>query len=228
MFSGMSQIQDDIPRIQRAFLSAIYHLAIVVIPASVLMIFLAEEITVLFLGDKYADAVPLVRILFVSVAFRSIIKIADSLVRAMDRVYTASAIKAVFLALVGFGTYYGLDFGLEGVAWSIVIAVTIQFYMIMSLSIRLSKLTWSKMTRKFVPGILIAFVVAIASSIALFVLPPDTSQLIQLGVSVVLVGIFIASVAWYAPFIFRQGKDNILAELADRLPFKSLKSRWKD
>lgn len=227
MFSGLSMLQDDRPRLQRAFLSAIYHIALLVMPGSVFMVFFADEITILFLGEQYHDAVPIVQVLFISVAFRSLIKVSDSIVRALDRVYTASAIKALFLVLVGGGTYLTLSFGLIGVAWALVSAVVIQFIFMMTLSLHLTQLTWKRLLKKTMPGILTAIIVVFASWIALFVNSfIHEMRLVKLCMALIINAGVVALATWYIPFIFRQGKDDILETLADKLPLRSLKRRW--
>jgi O-antigen/teichoic acid export membrane protein len=191
------------------------------------MVFWADEITVLFLGEKYADAVPIVQILFLSVAFRSVTKIGDSVVRALDRVYTASAIKALFLTLVGLGTYFGLSAGLKGVAWAIVIAVVIQFFLMMSFSMGLAGMGMRHLFKKLAPGCIGGLIVGLASLTAKGVLAPiEGLRLVRIMVALVLNGSLLFALAWFLPLFFRQGDDNILQTIANRLPLKALKRRW--
>lgn len=227
MFSGLSMLQDDAPRLRRAILSAVYHIGLLVIPGSVFMVMWADEITVLFLGEKYTDAVPLVQILFISVAFRSITKVGDSVVRALDRVYTASAIKALFFVLVGLGTYFGLTAGLKGVAWAIVAAVFVQFLMMMRLSMGLVGLNLKRMFRKLAPGVVGGCIVLIASLASYWLLQPlEGLRLVRLMVAVMVNGGVLFVLAWFLPLFFRQGDDNILQTIAARLPSKALRRRW--
>ncbi len=228
MFSGLSLLQDDLPRLQRAFLSAIYHIGLLVIPGSVFMIFFADEITVLFLGEKYTEAVPIVQILFVSVAFRSLIKVGDSVVRALDRVYTGSLVKAVFFVLVGVGAYFGLAAGLNGVAWALVAAVMVQFVLMMGLSLSLIHLKFRQLFKKLTPGVIAAVIVTGASFLAVQINQQlEDWRLARLIVALVINGGCLLAAAWFVPFIFRQGKDNILGTLADKLPVRFLRNRWR-
>lgn len=228
MFSGLSLLQDDRAKLQRAFLSAIYHIGLLVIPGSVFMVFFADEITVLFLGEKYMDAVPIVQILFISVAFRSLIKVGDSVVRALDRVYTGSIIKAIFFVLVGVGAYFGLKAGLKGVAWALVAAVVLQFFLMMGLSLSLTHLRFRHLIKKLVPGVIAAVIVTLASLLATQINHQlEEWRLARLLVALIINGGCILATAWFVPFIFRQGKDNILGTLADKLPVRFLRNRWK-
>jgi O-antigen/teichoic acid export membrane protein len=227
MFSGLSQLQDDVPRLQRAYLSALYHIGLLVIPGSVFMVFFAEEITILFLGENFYESIPIVKILFISVAFRSLIKISDSVVRALDKVYTASAIKAMFFVLVAIGTYFGWAYGLEGVAWSLVFAVAIQFFMMKSFSLKLVKLNWSRLIKKLIPGVITGIIAVFASWAAQTLNPFISDRLfIRLLVALSLNAIILFAVAWFVPFLFKQGKDNVLATLATKIPIAALRKRW--
>jgi len=227
MFSGLSMLQDDQKRLRRALLSAIYHIGLLVIPGSAFMVIWADEITVLFLSEKYVEAVPIVQILFVSVAFRSIIKVGDSVVRALDRVYTASLIKLLFLAMVGAGTYFGLTAGLEGVAWSIVVAVIVQFVFMMRLSLSLVGLSFARMIRKLIPAVIVAIVVVFASLIARWMLTGfEELRLLRIVSAVIINGGMLFVVAWFMPLFFRQGEDNVLQTIARKLPVEALRRRW--
>lgn len=118
LFSGMSAIQTDSRGLNRVVLRAITLVAWITLPGSVFLAMNAREVAVLFLGLEYADAEPVVRLLFLGVAFRSMIKIGDAAVRAVDQLNTAIIIKACFLALLGSGSWWSLQggHGVEGVA----------------------------------------------------------------------------------------------------------------
>jgi PST family polysaccharide transporter len=228
MFSGLSMLQDDAIRLKRAVLSAVYHIGLLVIPGAVFMVMWADEITILFLGETYQDAVPIVRILFISVAFRAVIKVGDSIVRALDRVYTASAIKAAFFVLVGLGSYVGLKYaGLHGVAWGLVMAVMVQFVMMMRLSMKLVGLNLWRMFKKLVPGCIGGLIVILGSLLAQYALSYlSPLRLIRIVVALLVNGGLLFMLAWFLPLFFRQGDDNILRTIAERLPAEALRRRW--
>lgn len=227
MFSGLSLLQDDQPKLQRAFYSAFYHIALLVVPGSVFMIFYAEEITVLFLGPKYADAVPVVEILFISVAFRSLIKVGDSVVRALDAVYLGSAIKALFFIMVGVGTYFGLDYGLEGVAWFLVLSTAIQFLLMTSLSLKLTNTSARTAAKKIVPSVILGICVCLLSfgstRLTQFLDSPLWLS-VTIGLAVNLIGLLLLALA--APWLLKQGKDNVLATIASKIPIRIFRNRW--
>jgi hypothetical protein len=129
--------------------------------------------------------------------------------------------------LVAIGTYFGWAYGLEGVAWSLVFAVAIQFFMMKSFSLKLVKLNWSRLIKKLIPGVITGIIAVFASWAAQTLNPFISDRLfIRLLVALSLNAIILFAVAWFVPFLFKQGKDNVLATLATKIPIAALRKRW--
>ena len=129
LFSGMSALQTELHALQRVVSRGIALISWLVIPGSLALAWFATEVAVLLLGADYADAGPIVRILFIGVAFRSLIKLADAVVRATDQLIPAIAIKVAYLSgliLTIYGTLRSGG-GLEGVAWAVTACTILQF-----------------------------------------------------------------------------------------------------
>jgi O-antigen/teichoic acid export membrane protein len=219
MFSGLSMIQDEKQKLQKAFFGGAYFISLLIIPACVFMVFFTEEIVLLFLGDQYVTAIPVVRILFIGVAIRSLIKLSDAVVRALKAVYRASLIKFLFLVLVCAGTYYGLSSGLTGVAWAIVGAISMQFIVMTWLSLRLIGADFKTMLGKMVPGLILGLIVLCASSLVTYLLDLiELNFLANLIIGIAFNGIAVVLIAIQAPWIFGKGSDNILKTLAAKYP----------
>lgn len=219
MFSGLSMIQDEKQKLQKAFFGGAYFIALLIIPACVFMVFFTEEIVLLFLGKQYLSAIPVVQILFIGVAIRSLIKLSDAVVRALKAVYRASLIKFLFLILVCAGTYFGLAGGLTGVAWAIVGAITVQFIVMTWLSLRLIDADFSTMLGKMVPGLILGLIVLFASLLAQWILGmTELNFVINLLIGIVFNALAILVIAVQSPWIFGKGSDNILKTLAGKYP----------
>jgi hypothetical protein len=95
----------------------------------VALVLQAKGVTWLFLGDRFADAAPVVHILFAAVAFRALTKLGDANLRAMDGLRAGILIKLLFLGSVTGGVYWALlhGHGTRGVAWAIVAASVLQW-----------------------------------------------------------------------------------------------------
>ena len=129
LFSGMSALQTEWQALLRVVSRGIALIAWLVIPGSLALAWFATEVAVLLLGAEYADAGPIVRILFIGVAFRSLIKLADAVVRATDQLIPAIAIKVAYLTglIVAISSVLRAGGGLEGVAWAVTACTVLQF-----------------------------------------------------------------------------------------------------
>ena len=129
LFSGMSALQTEWQALQRVVFRGIALIAWLVIPGSLALAWFATEVAVLLLGAEYADAGPIVRILFIGVAFRSLIKLADAVVRATDQLIPAIAIKVAYLTglIAAISSVLRTGGGLEGVAWAVTACTVLQF-----------------------------------------------------------------------------------------------------
>ena len=155
LFSGMAALQEERAALQRVLTRAAGLISWLIFPASVLLIVFATDIAVLFLGDQYVAAGPVVRILFIGVAFRSLIKLGDAVVRAVDALSAAIAIKLLFLICVSASTYFALtrNYGIEGVAWGVTASTVVQFAAMGALILRTMQWDFRRAVATMKPGL---------------------------------------------------------------------------
>jgi len=153
LFSGMSRMQDDRERLQKTVTLATSMLGIVLIPSSVFMLFFADELITLWLGIDYLETAAILKVLFLAVVFRSMSKLGDSLLRAKDAVFQGSLFKAVYVALMATGIWFGTSHGMKGAALGIVLATIVHYGMNMFMTTRLIELPWGSLIQAWMPGI---------------------------------------------------------------------------
>ena len=155
LFSGMSAIQSDKTALQAVLKRALGLIAWLTFPASLALVWFAGDVAALLLGEPYAEAEPVVRVLFIGIAFRSMIKLADALVRAVDALNTAIIIKFAFLLGVGISSWYALSrgWGIVGVAWSVTAWTLVQFICLSWWTIRSAQWNLADAARTTLPGI---------------------------------------------------------------------------
>ena len=129
LFSGLSSIQTDEDQMRQVTLRAMHLVALVTIPLASALVLQAEGVTWLFLGDPFAEAAPVVQILFAAVAFRALTKLGDANLRALDGLRAGIGIKLVFFVAVGASVFAALERGLDlqGAAWAVVAASCLQW-----------------------------------------------------------------------------------------------------
>lgn len=224
LFSGMSGVQDETERLRNIFYGGAYLVAVLVLPGSVILALFAPEIVQVLVGPNLLSAVPIARILTLAILFRSWIKICDAVVRAVDAIASAAFIKAGFCILIAGSAYLGLTLGLRALAAGIVLATLFQFLAMMTLTQRLIQFKWRVLFSLTLPGLRLGLVTLVASLPALQL--TEGHWAVRLGLGLTLSFLLTFALAWFRPATLRAGNQDLLAQLAQRLPFAPLKTRW--
>ena len=120
-FPVMAKIQHDVEKIKEIYLKTINYLSSINFPIAAVIFILAEEITQMFLGEKWLAAVPMIRILAVWSAIRSTGNPAGTLLMAFGKFRLAFYWNLGLFFYVPFGITIGSHFGVMGVSWSVLI-----------------------------------------------------------------------------------------------------------
>jgi O-antigen/teichoic acid export membrane protein len=186
LFAGLAQLQEEREELRRTVLRAHRLLALLVVPASVGLVFYAREVTLLFLGPQYEPAVGMARILFAGLAFRSLVKLGDAVVRATDHLMAAVWVKLGYLLLAAGTTAWAMasGAGTGGVAWAITGLSGLQFLALTGITGRLLGVKGGAWLRASRDGLMVGGCVAAGAGISMW-LPLDRLELpdvIALGV----------------------------------------------
>ena len=224
LFSSMSEVQENRERLRDIFLGGLYFTACLVFPGVVLLELYTEEFVLALLDEKLLPTVPIIRILYAAVFLRSWIKVCDATVRATDTIGAASIVKAVFCAGLAFSAYLGYQYGFKTLAWGVVVSTLLQALAMLTLTARKLNLRWSVMLSTAGPGLILGLVTLCAAGPATFL--HDIHWLSRLGLGVLTATAGVLAWAWFYPRSLQHGANNILAQIAVRMPVKALKKRW--
>lgn len=119
VFSAASRLQDDVERIGMGFRKAIRCGAIGVLPVGALISVSAPEFVPAFLGPRWADAVPMVRILAVAGMFFSLVGLVPPVYRGLGRVGIMPRFMAVRLLVSVPALYVASTHGALPVCWTV-------------------------------------------------------------------------------------------------------------
>jgi PST family polysaccharide transporter len=158
LFPAMAQVQSDTERLQLAFRRGIALIAIIILPLSAVLFFLAPEFIYVLLGPGWDAAVAPFQILALGMLFRTSYKMSDTLTRAIGAVYRRAWRQGIYAVLVVGGAYVGQFGGLPGVALGLFFAITINFIFMAQLSLQLAQLSWRDFWAAHVPALALAAV----------------------------------------------------------------------
>lgn len=145
LFPSMASVQHDRERLERAFMRAIAIVAMVTLPVSAMMIILAPELIYLLLGPKWAAMVPPFQFLAGTLLFRTSYKMSDSLARATGHVYRRAMRQWVYAGAVFLGALIGTRWGLVGVSVGVGLAITLNFFLMLQLSVATTGARWTQL-----------------------------------------------------------------------------------
>lgn len=163
LFPVMAKVQDDTKRLTTAYNRGISAIALIVLPASIHMIILAPEIIDFLLGSTWVEVVGPFQILAIGMFFRTSYKISDSLTRATGAVYKRAWRQGIYAFLVILGSFIGQNWGLNGVAFGVLVALFINYMLMAHLSLRIISLTWKTFFVTQLPALLLSIVMGIVS-----------------------------------------------------------------
>ena len=120
LFPAYSILQNEPQRLTEAFGRVIEVILISLLPLTVLIILLAEDFTLIFLGDKWLPMVPILKILSLLGFFRALTNVFSPIQLAVNRPEIQSRNKTIELFLFLLILYpFTIKWGLIGASWAV-------------------------------------------------------------------------------------------------------------
>ncbi len=141
LFPSFSKLQDDIPRLGRAYRHAVAATSLAYLPLSVALVVLAPELVAVLLGPNWTDVVLPFQILAAGLLFRGS-KVNLAVAHATGAVYSRAWREGIFGVLVVAGALIGLRWGVAGVAAGVLIALFVSYMLMTQLVLSLTAVSW--------------------------------------------------------------------------------------
>ena len=161
LFPAMAKVQGEPERLATAYRRGVALLGLLILPTSAATFMLAPELIHVFLGPAWRDAIVPFQILTVGMLFRTSYKMSDSLARATGAVYRRAWRQGVYAALVVGGAWIGQRWGITGVSYGVLGAITVNFFLMAELSLRLTAMTWKSLLEVHYPAISLTAIVCL-------------------------------------------------------------------
>ena len=189
LFPVMSKIQDDARRLASAYLQGVAFVALVMVPASAVLIVLAPELIRVLLGPQWSQATVPFQIFAVAIPLRASALMSDSICRATGFVYRRAWRQWVYALLVVLGAWIGQFWGIDRVAIGGLVALAVNFLLMAQLSLQAAGIPWGRFWEGQLPALLLAAVTAAVAEGAAAVLrsrglPPAAVLVVAAGAAV--------------------------------------------
>ena len=214
LFPAMAARQNQHDRFVEAFVNGSKKISFLCIPISCVLIFSSKEIINVLLGSQWADTVIPLQILTAGLIFRMGYKMGDCLSRATGNVYSRAKRQFVYAVCVILGCYIGSHWGIIGVSFGTLFAVTMNYILMIHLSLDILKINWLYFLKRTFSELHIATLLALLF-IAIISL---TRQFIESDFMILLLSYGIYGIGVMVLFYYFSDKLSFLAIL----PFKGV------
>ena len=192
LFPAMAKVQDDTRRLSIAYRRGVALIALLVLMPSVVIVLLAPELIQVALGTKWMAVVPPFRILGIGMLFRTSYKMSDSITRSTGAVYRRAWRQFAYAALVLVGAWIGQHWGIAGVAWGTLAALTVNFVLMAELGLDVGHVTWGEFWQAHRPAVLLTAatfpLIFAATTVLRHFAPPPIVTVIVVAVLALAVG----------------------------------------
>ena len=128
LFPAYSLLQNDLDAFRKGVARSQRVLSIIVLPLGVGLAITADEVVRVLYGEKWLPVVPLLQILAVGGATRAMFSLVASIYYARGRPDLAFKISIFLAPFVLAGIFIGSHWGVEGVAWAMVLVQLPSFF----------------------------------------------------------------------------------------------------
>jgi O-antigen/teichoic acid export membrane protein len=157
LFPSLAKLQNDTPRLARAYRRATGLTALIYLPLSIALIVLAPELVLLLLGPNWHQVVLPFQILAAGLLFRAN-KINLVVAQATGAVFNRAWREGIYGVLVVVGAFVGLRWGLPGVAVGVFVALTANFVLMSRLAMELTAVSWPQYIATHLPALRLSVV----------------------------------------------------------------------
>jgi len=213
MFPSFSQVQNDIPRLRGAYYSGLMLIAIVVMPISFGIVPAARELVLVLLGEQWVSGITTLQILALTVPFLMGTVLPAIVCDSLGQLNAKFLLQIASVGLVFVLVILTYPHGVEMIASVVVIANFFRFIAYQLLMQKLIALSFSKILKAHIPGIIVSIVVVVGITVIHWLmldLPPGV--LLVMEILIGAIG-FILSVLLKPPRLLKEVILHNLAKL---------------
>jgi O-antigen/teichoic acid export membrane protein len=159
LFPAMSKVQDNTIKLTMAYMAGTRFISTIVFPFSIVVCMISTEIVNILFGANWTDLITPLQILSMGMVFRTSYKIGDSISKAKGAVYQRAWRQFIYFSCVILGSIIGQNWGVSGVCYGVLCAISINYLLMAQLSLNLLQSSWKKFILTQSPSVVIAIII---------------------------------------------------------------------
>lgn len=224
LFPAFAAVQDDPEKLKIGYLRTIKTVSYVIYPILISMTVMAEFVIKGLYGTKWSGAITSFQILAVAGILRTTLPYSGALAHATGKVYTEAFQQFVYFIILGGCALFAVRYGIEGIAFSILIASTWLFISQSWLALKIIQSTWKEFFRAMIPGFSNMVIMLFTNVFLYYIFSQfaiSWANEFKLIITVVLNSLVFLSAVVFMPFSFKGDTfDWLLEKYGKRLPVK--------
>lgn len=215
LFPAYAAAQNDTEKLRRAYLRTIRTISYFLFPILASMIVAAEYIIKGLFGVKWAGAITSFQILALAGLLRTTTIYAGAIAHATGRVFTEVKQQLVYFLTLGICAFFGVRFGIEGVATAVVIAYLWKGLAQNWLALKIIEANWKDFFKVLLPGFSNLLLMVINNLILISLLEkflPKSPYELKLGITVIVNFVVFLCVLLFVPYSIKGDTLNWLID----------------
>jgi len=196
IFPAFSSIQDKPDEMRRGFLTSVRLIQMIAVPISLGLFIAAEPIVRVVFGEQWLDVIPLLRVLAIYSWVYSIGYHIGDIYKAVGRPDILFKLTVLNLIVVVPTLLVGSRFGLIGIAWGQLIAVTIRRIISLTVATRFINISIFEIVKELKPSVASGMAM-ILSVLLIMPLTLNINSFFQLAIVILAGAIGYLVVLWY-------------------------------
>lgn len=227
MFPAFAEAQNYPEKLRIAYLRTIQTVTYFVFPVLVFMIINADYVINGLYGNKWKGAIHTFQILAIGGFFNTTLQFSGAIAHATGKVYIEVIQQLFYFLILGGGVIFAVKFGIEGVAFAVVIALTCMFFAQSWLAIKIIQSSWIDFLKAFIPSfinIILAFITNLLIRNSFETLFPNNFYEINLLFSCIINILVFLLFILFVPHSIQGDTVNWLVEkYSKHIPYKIMK-----
>ena len=195
-FPAFANIQESSDNMRRGFLGAVRLVELIAVPICLGLIIAAEPIVLVAFGDQWLDAIPVLRVLALYALVASVGYHVGDVYKAIGRPDILLKMTILTLVLMAPALWVGSRYGLLGVAWAYVVAVSIERGISLVIATRIIDVSIMDILAQLLPSLKGGLVMALTTLLALY-WTTDINLFARLAVIVLTGVVSYLGVLWW-------------------------------
>lgn len=205
LFPALSSIKNDIDRTRNVHIKLMALTALLMLPFSIFMFSVSNEIVSILLGEKWVEVGPVLKILVLGMYFRIGYKINDEIIKSSGKVFQLTITQIIYAFLVALGGYIGHFNGISGVAYGVLLSLGLHYFIMLYIGARHTRLSlWNVLLAHISPVLLSIFLYFVLNYIQSLDFYLHSNDFLKVLISSLCFIIFLSSY-----FYIYRNKDEI-------------------